>query len=186
MTRTIATRARVVDSPNALEIHISPPHAPRLMHWATLVFLAVWIAFWTYFGAEPVQEIIRKPTLSSVPWFLGWLSGELFAAFLWAWLAFGREVIAVSDGMPKVGWGVGGLLRFRIYPLRDCTGIRASGWFGDVPFGILVLSACHRGGGGTVAFDCAGRTMRFGIGLPESEANAVAKELEPYIRPRAA
>jgi hypothetical protein len=35
--------------------------------------------------------------------------------------------------------------------------------------------------GGTVGFDCQGKTQRFGIQLTEPEAQQVVAELKPYV-----
>jgi hypothetical protein len=67
------------------------------------------------------------------------------------------------------------------YPLHETTNVRAAGWFGSPmsfadslrPWGLT---------GGTVAFEHNGKTVRFGIGLPENEAREVATELASYVR----
>ena len=97
-------------------------------------------------------------------------------------MAFGQEVVSVQQGVLGVERRIGSLGITNTYPLHECTGLRASGWFGS-PFSSSASLRPWGLSGGTIAFECNGKTVRFGLGLEEAEARSVVSELARYVRP---
>ena len=127
-----------------------------------------------------IRQLLIEPQLFLAVWLVGWLAGELFAALAWSWMAFGEEVISVPPGNLAIARRIGPWGITRHYPLNECTALRAAGWFGT-PGSVSDSLRPWGLSGGTVAFDYQGRTVRFGIGLDEAEAHAVAEELNLLI-----
>jgi hypothetical protein len=103
--------------------------------------------------------------------------------YVWLWAAFGKEVIFIGQGLLTVKREILGFGRKKEIQLSELSNLRAAGRFGSpeswnnnfAQFGIS---------GGTIAIDSRGKTQRFGINLEEGEANAVVKEIEPYLGKR--
>jgi hypothetical protein len=94
-----------------------------------------------------------------------------------AWMLFGREIIRVEDGTLFLKLSILGIGRVRAYPIRHVTGLRVSPgpwhefyrtWGRDLE------------NSGAVAFECKGKTHRFGRSLDEVEAKAIIARLEEY------
>jgi hypothetical protein len=179
MPRTIGSRSEVVDGPEGPEIRVRSPR-----HWGPLVFLPFWLFFWTIGGGFAIVQFVRGSGERAFLglWLIGWFVGELFAGFAWSWMAFGHEVISAQQGFLKVTRKIGKWGIAKRYPLHECVGLRASGWFGS-PFSFSASLRPWGLGGGTVAFDHKGKTVRFGFSLEEAETRAIVNELQAYVPP---
>ena len=175
MNRALGGRTTIADGPGGPEVHI---RAPR--QWWALVFLPVWFVGWTFGGIMAIRQMVIEPQLFLAVWLVGWLAGEVFVTLAWSWMAFGEEVISVAQGTLAVARRVGPWQFARRYPLHECRALRAAGWFGS-PMSFADSLRPSGLTGGTVAIDRDSKPIRFGIGLDEAEANAVVKELEPYV-----
>jgi hypothetical protein len=176
-------RVKEIGSRVTIEHSIGGPavriRAPR--NWGALIFLPIWLAGWTFGGVLAIGAFFREPRLFLGVWLIGWLAGEAFAILAWSWAAFGEEVLTLGEGSLSLAKRIGPFQRLRRYPLHNSSNVRAAGWFASPtsfadslrPWGLT---------GGTVAFDHHGKSVRFGIGLPEHEARQVAAELAPYMR----
>jgi hypothetical protein len=152
-----------------------------------MVFLPFWLFFWTIGGATAIVVFIRGsgPRAFLGVWLVGWLLGEIFVALAWCWMAFGREVISVRQRTLGVARAIGNLTMEKRYDLDECTGLRASGWFGP-PFSFSANLRQWGLSGGTIAFEQNGKTVRFGLGLEETEARSVVNELAGRVKLRSA
>jgi hypothetical protein len=177
MSRAIGKRSTAVDRTGGIEIHIK---APR--HLWTLVFLPIWLAFWTFGGFAAIRQFVSDPTSRGFLgiWLIAWLVAELLASYVWLWMAFGKEIIAVWQGALSLKRDIGGWGRAKLLRLHECRNLRASGSFGS-PFSFSESLRFWGVSGGTIAVDHQGRVIRFGIGLEETEAQAVVRELAPYF-----
>jgi len=69
-------------------------------HRGGLIFLAVWLVFWTYAGAMAIEGLARGASAFVAVWLCGWLLGEVFVSSVVAWKLFGREtLIATANGL---------------------------------------------------------------------------------------
>jgi hypothetical protein len=175
MSGRLGDRSTIVDGPGGPEVHI---RAPR--HWGILLFLPVWIVGWTFGGIMAIRQMFTEPTPFLAVWLVGWLAGEVFTVVAWSWMAFGEEVLSVAQEVLTIARRVGPLQIRRCYALHECSSLRASGWFG-LPMSFSDSLRLWGLTGGTIAVDCNGKPIRFGIGLEEAEANVIVKQLMPFI-----
>jgi hypothetical protein len=177
MGRAIGPRIQVVNNPLGITAYIKTRR--RVFPY---FFLPVWLAFWTLGGITAISLIATgqaSPFLFL--WLCGWLVGEVFATVSWLWNAFGREVVEIAGGSfvyrrELLGYS----LTRKGYPVNSLSNLRASGFFSN--FGSYNFSMAQWGfTGGTAAVDQGYTTIRFGNGLEETEANALAEALQPHI-----
>ena len=175
----IGNRTQVENGPDGPVIRIRAPK-----HWWPLIFLPIWFAGWTAGGFFAFREFLTEPDSRGFLgfWLLGWLFGEVFAVLAWSWMAFGQEVVAVQQGMLNIGRTIGPWGIWKRLSLHECSNLRAAGWFGS-PFSVSASLRQWGLSGGTVALEHLGKTRRFGFGLEESEARAVAEQLARYVGP---
>lgn len=145
-----------------------------------LLFLPVWVAFWTYGGISALRELLgpeEKDRAFLVVWLAGWLVGELFAIAAVAWQLAGREEITVDAGRLTHRVSAAGLGRTREYDMAQVRNLRTAP---------VVSTSRGRGkpmlpmigsGHGRIAFDYGATTCRVGIALEEAEAEMVVAEL---------
>ena len=174
--KAIGSRVMVYQTVSGTEVQIRALH-----NGPALVFLPVWLAGWTFGGVVAIGSFVHRPQPFLGFWLLGWLMGEVFAASVWSWMAFGREVLRVGEGVVTLGKRIGRFERARRFPLQEVSNVRAVGYFGS-PMSFNASMQYWGLSGGTVAFDYQGKPVRFGVGLEESEARGVAESLAPFIR----
>lgn len=175
----MSRRVLKLPSTSGLELHILPRK-----EWASLIFLPVWIAFWA-FAVVLVMKWILHPGPSTSRGFLGfwlavWILGGASAVYQWLWIAFGKEVVEVREGSLTIKRNILGYGGTRSVPLGSITNLRASGIFPSTSRLENYLTQMKLRGG-TIGFECQGRTVRFGIQLTEPEALEVVQELKPWV-----
>jgi hypothetical protein len=152
--------------------------------WWPLIFLPVWLAFWTVGGLVAVNWMIHPgpdtPRSFVLLWLIGWALGEIWAAYQFLWTAFGKEIVKVREGALSIKRDILGYGRIRSYPIGTVANLRASGFFPSDSYWSNYLAQMKLAGG-TVGFESRGRTERFGIQLKEEEARQVVQELSPYL-----
>ena len=173
----MSARARILDEPGALRVVISAPG-----HRGLAVFLAVWLCGWALgevavvralfsAGGPPLEPASGGP--ASTPlflalWLLGWTLGGAVALAAFVIAAFGRETVHL-DGQTLVlartplPWP-----RTRRFAFHDLRRLRV-----DPEGGGADDALPQPGGRGSLAFDLAAQTHRFGQGLEAAEATAV-------------
>jgi hypothetical protein len=152
--------------------------------WPFLIFGGIWLVLWSLGGVIAFSEMIRHksgpPGGVLAAAIVAWALADLCVAIFWLWFAFGREVITISEGKLVVRNEILGHGRNKTFPLPHVTKLRASGLFGSLytwsgMFKIYGLSE------GVIAFECDGRTHRFGKLLDENEAQEIVRELRNRI-----
>jgi hypothetical protein len=173
------SRIEIVPAPTGAEIYIL---AKR--DWGALIFLPVWLAFWTFGGVMAMKWVVHPgpntPRAFISLWLVGWLLGEVWAGYWWLWIAFGKEIVNVREGALNIKRDVLGYGRNRSYNLGSIENLRASGFFPSNSYWENSLAQMKLAGG-TVGFDYEGRIRRFGIQLTEPEAKELVRYLKPYI-----
>lgn len=164
---------------SGIELHIL---AKR--EWWPLIFLPVWLTFWTFGGIIAMRWIIypgpSTPRAFISLWLVGWVFGEAWAVYQWLWTAFGKEIVKVHKGALTIERAILGYGRSRSFPIGTISNLRASGFFPSESYWGNYLTQTKLGGG-TVAFDSVGKIQRFAIQLFESDAQEVVRELRPYL-----
>lgn len=179
-----ATRSTITVVPRGLRIVI-----PVRRHLFIILFLGFWLLGWAFGEVMAGAALVCHaggvdcgpfhPTgpeggasLFLLVWLLAWTVGGGAALLAWVWVAFGREIVTVTDRALTVRKDVLGRGREREHDMAHVRDLRVS----LAPFNPWDPSGALRMwgvGGGTIAFDYGARTVRFGGGLDEAEARQI-------------
>jgi hypothetical protein len=170
----LASGLRIQELGDSLVVQFRPRRS-----WGALLFLTLWLLFWTAGGLAAAREVPKAPPSGAaflLFWLCGWAAGECTAAFVIAWQLFGRTLLTVTPDGLEVRKQIGRLALTKRYDaalVRDITAIR-------VP---------ADGGEGLRNDFCLGvslgdTTVRIGEGLNEREAEYLASIVLSRIRPR--
>lgn len=153
--------------------------------WPLVIFWGIWLVMWSVGGIAAFIEVMRDkpgpPLAFSSAFLIVWAVVGLGAALFWLWFAFGREIITVTEDKLTLRNEILGYGRDEVFPLARVTNLRASGLFGSFYTWSAMLKI-YGLTGGVVAFECDGRTHRFGKLLEETEADEIVKQLRNQIR----
>jgi hypothetical protein len=147
-----------------------------------LVVVLVWLSVWTYVVVRLIKDLLLQGGDQNL-----WLVVVFFSA-LWLggalvlfWCAIGSERMTFHGSQLLVARALGRCtFRQRTYPLAACSGLRvrdSSDWREN----FNRFQALGVVGPGTVAFDCNGETISFGLALADRDARAVVAALEPLF-----
>jgi hypothetical protein len=150
MVRLFRSRATISDEADGL--HISFP--PR-REWAVL-FLVVWLAFWTYAGMKAARVLIYRLDSTSILWMIAWAFGELWASFSILDNFGGTEDILLNSEALKRSRKIFGLGWTRTYLIRKIGNLRFQRGLSRQP--------------SRISFDYGARTISFGAYIEEAEA----------------
>lgn len=177
----ILTKTRVQRLPTVTGVEL---HIAAKKEWSNLIFLPVWLAFWTFGGLMAMRWVMHPgpstPRAFISVWLVGWAFGEVWAIYQWFWTAFGKEIVKISEGALTIKRDILGYGRSRNFPIGTVRDLRASGFFPASSYWGNYFAQMKLAGG-TVGFDSQGQTQRFGIQLTEPEAQQVVGELKPYM-----
>ena len=151
------TATSIEETPEALRIIMPVPRVG-----CVAVFLAVWLMGWLAGEVSALSALFRTGTLLNpaslflVVWLVGWTAGGLVAGSVLAMLIDGREIVSFSaDEIDRRAEAFGRGLNWR-YPMAEVTNLRPTGDESGVK--------------DFISFDHKGKTIRFGTGLNETEA----------------
>lgn len=132
---------------------------PSKWNWGVL-FLLVWISFWTFGGIFAVRGLLRHFNLFLCIWLVAWLFGELSAAYAILYAIGGREVVVANSETLTKRIEIFGLGLAKSYLVREIRNLRFQ-------------PAAGAGKGRTpnrIAFDYGTGTVGFAADLDETEA----------------
>lgn len=173
---TIGKRVEISREPDGITARIK-----MRKNGFVLIFHPIWLIGWTFGLISSLTSMADDGEEKGflIFWLVGWIVVGGFAITVWAWNAFGREVISISRTSFTYRREIlGRTLTKKTVPLVELSNLRAAGVFG---------AAFNRGlsqvglGGGTIAIDQNWDTHRFGIELEEKEALALVEALKPYL-----
>ena len=148
--------------------------------WGELVFLTVWLAFWTLGGIGAMAALVRAGWGADaflVVWLCGWFLGECGVSMVIAWKLFGRESLTVTAQHLEVQKEIGPFAPVTRYEVGLVHDVRAA----LVPAGEDErprTDFCLK-----LAYDA--QTVRVGEGMDEREAEYIASVVLSRIRPPA-
>jgi hypothetical protein len=157
--------------------------------WPFVIFWGLWLVIWLVsivaVGVamfDSSQDRPPIPVAILALFGMAILGGAI--SCVWLWMAFGKEVVTVSNGslvLSKDVLGFSGFARTRRFDVAQMQNLRSSGLFGSFRnwSGMLKFYGIN---GGVVAFESGGKTYRFGIQLEEDEARQVVQDLLPHLR----
>ncbi len=101
----------------------------------------------------------------------------MFASYIWLWNARGGEIIRISDYELKLSREYVWFSRSKFYETRHISNLRISD---------LSPSSLTMGGGmefwglsgGTITFDFGSTTVKFGLGIDETEAGHIIEVIK--------
>jgi hypothetical protein len=173
------TRLQRLPTVSGTELHILAKK-----DWGSLIFIPVWLAFWTFGGITAMKWVIHPgpstPRAFITFWLAGWLLGEVWAIYWWLWSGFGKEIVTIREGALSIRRDILGYGRTRSFPIGSVKNLRARGFFLSDSYWDNYLVQLKLAGG-TVGIDVQGQVKKFGIQLTEPEAQEVVRELKPYL-----
>jgi hypothetical protein len=156
---------------------------PFRRQWFALIFISVWLTFWTVSGVAAMGALIlsREPFL--VLWLAFWSLGWVFAAVTVAMQIGGCEIIRVVGGRDlEISIGAG---RWRFRKLYRGDQIRNLASSDPnpmgIPFRVQQLPFPGVGRGGAIKFDYGAKTVRAALTLDEAEGRMIADWLRSKL-----
>jgi len=163
----------IEQAPGGLVVTMRAPRAGCLT-----AFLAVWFAGWTAGGIAAVVALfsaasrLSPATLSILIWLALWTVAELFVVALLAFMINGKEMLEVDHSELRLRVSALGRSWTRRYPLAEVSHLRPV--------------ASDSGPPTFLAFDRAGKTVRFGTDLNSPDTLRIAEAVwdrVPHLRP---
>lgn len=156
---------------------------PTKKNWFIIAFFCVWISMW-FFGETSVSGGIFSANPGGVDafeivWLCGWTIGGLFAIRTIIWNLFGKEIITIGQGALNIDKKGAIFYKAKSYDLREVKNFRAEEEsYGYNRFGGRSdNSLFNLDKKGTIRFDYGMKTIKFGDGLDEAEANYLLQKL---------
>jgi hypothetical protein len=149
---------------------------PAKLHLFVFVFLCIWLALWVVTELFGIRTVLRDLELSLVLFFAVWtLSGGLIL-YIQLWMIAGKEIVSLQSGMLTIKHSLLGWVRVREYDLKRISDLRVDPepYDSEAPR----LAAVYPFRTGPIAFEYAGKTVRFADGVSETEARDILAELE--------
>ena len=144
------------------------PFRPRRA-WGELVFLTVWLAFWTLGGIGAMAALFHAGWGAGgflVVWLCGWFLGECGVSVVIAWKLFGRESLTVTAQHLEVQKEIGPfapVTRYEVGLVHDVRAALVPTGEDERPRKDFCLE---------VAYD--EKTIRVGEGMGRPEAESIA------------
>ena len=170
-----AMRSMITGGPEGLEIVI-----PARRSLLVLLFLGVWLVGWLMGEMTAVAPLFsRRPTGLEgllLIWLIFWTLGGGLAAYIWLWMLVGKERILMGTSALHVKRDLLGLGRTRTYEFYKIRNLRVA----PQPAGPRGTGNFKFSGvmGGLIALEYEGKTIRFGAGLDEAEAQLIVERMQ--------
>jgi hypothetical protein len=166
-------RATITGGPEGLEIVI-----PANRNLVLAIFLGMWLVGWLMGVWNAIAQLRRD--LASDPlaliWLTTWTVAGIVVAYLWLWTLVGNERIVMGTSTLRVKRDVLGSGWTRVYALPKIRNLRVAAPTRRLGSPNLALGL-ESFMGGTIAFECEGKTIRFGASLDEAEAQTVVDRM---------
>jgi len=151
------TATSIEETPESLRIVMPVPRAG-----CVAVFLGVWLTGWLFGEVSAIGALFQMGSLLNpgalflVVWLTGWTAGGAVAAGVLAMTLGGLEIVTFTDAeVDRRAEAFGRGLNWR-FEMADVTNLRKT--------------ADTNGAKSFISFDYRGKTVRFGTGLNETEA----------------
>ena len=157
---------------------------PSGRRWFGLVFMGVWIAFWSFGGVMAIREFLRTGEAFLALWLMGWAIGWIFVALCIAWQLTGVEILRVRHGALEHRWRLIGFERGKRYELSHIGTVAPSSApspFGRMPVTMPPFVPLRQG---VVRFDYGARTIYAASGLSEAEGEMIVDRLRTMLPAR--
>ncbi|WP_259065562.1 hypothetical protein HDF24_02130 [Mucilaginibacter sp. X4EP1] len=148
-----------------------------------IAFLSIWLCAWFAGEIFVLPSLLAGgnsgfPMPFAILWIAGWTVGGLFAIRTWLWNVIGKEIITIGQGTLVIQkkWAL--LYKPKTYDLAEAKNFRAE----EEIINTNIVGADRSNpwkldDKGTIKFDYGMKTIKFGDGLYEAEANAIIEKL---------
>jgi hypothetical protein len=158
---------------------------PATRNWFILLFIPVWLTFWTIAGIAAVAGVISGQDRGFlIIWLVFWVIGWLFAASWLGWNVSGKETLAIEGNALIRGWRLLGFGRQKRYDLARVTDIAT----GTPPFPYSVMKVSYPPffpmTFGPLKWNYGASTIYAAGGLSEAEAGLIANILRSKLPAR--
>lgn len=143
-------------------------------HVIVLIFLAVWLVFWSQAGLPALRFEMAFPGVFMTLWLVGWAWGMMIAPMGLAWMLWGSETLAVVDRDLHVHKRIWPWSRRRVYEGRRIHALRLSKVSSR---GIVSDGPLDENDEATIAFLYGGKTRVLWTSLPAAEAKPIVTAL---------
>lgn len=154
---------------------------PFQRQWFSLVFISVWLIFWTLGGIAAMGALVVSGQPFLVVWLAFWALGWVFAAVTVALQLGGSEIIRVIGRDLEISTGVGRWRIRRLYRGDQIRRLRSSdpnpfGW----PFRAQQLPWAGMKAG-SIKFDYGAKTISAAGSVDEAEGRMILDWLGPKL-----
>ena len=160
-------RSTVTDQPGELRLSI-----PAEKKWSYLVAILVLLIAWCYAGIQLMDAITAKGGWFAVVWLTMWAVSLAVVSLYLVRSLFGIDDVTVAGAEMRIRKHVFGVGRERIFPTTAIHNLRY----------IPEWRSVHTRRLSAIAFDSGGKTIKFGKGLPEAEAQQWIELLQRRFR----
>jgi len=174
-----AGRAIIEDSFDQTTITI-----PSKKNWFALIFLGAWLCGWFCGEVAAIGAVTGIFGKNSAGFFLlfwlaGWTVGGVFAFRFFYWMAAGKEVITVGNGTLCIDKKGSLFSKPKTYDLNNVKNMRVqdTGNFNN-DFGFGTRNTFSQLNGGVIRFSYGFQTVKFAIGIDDTEANYILDTLK--------
>jgi hypothetical protein len=188
LTELPQPRSSTEETPDGLRITIPAPRS-----WLVVGFMSIWLCAWLFGAGAVIWSLFGQS--GAIPetgpfillWLAGWALGGGFIALRILWMAFGREVVAVSPSVLRLRREIFGIGRSREFDFTQVRNLRMAPQPVAPPAYGSGYGYRYGGGralfaGGVIAFDYGSRTFRFGSGVDEAEAAQLVATIQERFR----
>jgi hypothetical protein len=157
---------------------------PPKKNISQIAFLCIWLCAWLAGEIFVPSEIFGSgksdtPELFPIIWLIGWTIGGFFVIRTLIWNIFGKEIITVGQGVLVIQKKGALLYKPKTYNLAEAKNFRAQ----EEIVNTNIVGNNNNSNlwklddKGTIRFDYGMKTIKFGDGLYEAEANAIIEKL---------
>lgn len=141
-----------------------------------LLFLPVWLAFWTLGGIAAGWQLITNFNPFIAVWLCGWAAGWVFAAGTLLWMFTGSQTLRVAGGDLEIAHHALGWSHRWLYEGRRIGNLRVAdqpAW----PYRFQWQVPFLKSRSGSVKFDYGARTVYAAPGLDDAEGRMIVERL---------
>lgn len=177
--KVIGERVSILKKDDLLSIVILPLADKR-----KLGIMFLWLVAWTVCGIIVFANYFQVTDKSSKLFILIYLSFWVYFEYkitrAFMWRKYGKEKLWITEGTVHYQQEIskrGKIQKFDYSLIQDLQLIEKD----DTSFSDIIMSSFWIKGGERIAFQCAHKTVRFGMQLEDKAAKAIIKEIQEFI-----
>ena len=152
---------------------------PSKKNWFIIIFMIAWMGGWLMGELSAIRQIENEVDSFLIFWLIGWTLGGGFAIAVIIWSLLGHEVITIDNQTLQIEnkilnfkilrkeYELKSLKKLELNPRQTMTDFFAQKKIGEF-WGMT---------GGKIKFDYGMKTIKFGIGIDDVEAQYLINEI---------